>query len=103
MSPVTVWVVAAELNSTGVWRANPIHGVTTYAVIGVGEASGGCHVTTACALPGVAVPMIGGGSATHAVSPTDPTPIANTIHKTGQRLAPARRRGQQASKTPGNR
>src|SRR5262245_7741553 len=69
VSPVTVRAVAAELNTTGVWRAIPIHGVTTYAVIGAGAANGGCHDTTACLSPGAAVPMSGGGSATHADSP----------------------------------
>src|SRR5262249_38987458 len=68
-SPVTVWVVAVELNATGVWRVDPIHGVTTYVVIGTGAAIGCCHDTTACVLPGVTVPMVGGGSATQADSP----------------------------------
>ncbi len=47
VSPVTVWVVAVELNMIGVWGTCPIHGVTTYAVMGNGIASGACHDTVA--------------------------------------------------------
>jgi hypothetical protein len=85
VSPVTVWVVAVELNATGAWRADPIHGVTTYVVIGTGAATGGCHDTTACALPGVTVPMVGGGSATHADNPnaTNATTTTAIAHRSG--------------------
>ena len=61
-------------------------------MIGTGAASGGCHDTTACALPGVAVPMVGGGSATHADKPnatnaTTTTAIANRSGLTDRVIA----------------
>jgi hypothetical protein len=76
--PVTVCVVAVELNRTGVWAVCPTHGVTTYAVIGTRPPSGACHDTVALLLPATAVPMIGGGSATQPVRLNETTATTTT-------------------------
>jgi hypothetical protein len=78
VSPVTVSVVAVELNRVDGWAVCPIHGVTTYPVSGAGNASGACHDTTALASPATAVPICGGGSATQLVKLTAPKPTTNT-------------------------
>jgi hypothetical protein len=47
VNPVTVSVVAAELNRTGVCATLLTNGVTTYATIGNGIPNGACHKTVA--------------------------------------------------------
>ncbi len=55
VSPPTICVVAVELNAVGVCATCPIHGVTTYEVIGDGIAIGASHDTVARPSPAVTV------------------------------------------------
>jgi hypothetical protein len=84
VSPVTVSVVAFELNRIDGFETCPTHGVTTYAAIGAGSASGACHDTVALASPATAVPICGGGSATQLVKLTAPKPTTN-MHNSERR------------------
>jgi hypothetical protein len=82
VSPVTVSVVAVELNGTGVCATPLMYGVTTYDVTADPPFDvGAVHVTVACMLPRVAVPMVGGsgvvaGVTTFEKSERGPNPMA---------------------------
>src|ERR1700687_6300943 len=79
--PVTIWVVAVELNVVAVWAVAPMYGVTVYPVTGLPPfPTGAVQLTVACALPAVADTPVGasgsvaGGTALEI--PADPTPTA---------------------------
>ena len=71
VNPVTVWLVAVELNTLGVPVQYPTYGVTTYPVITEPPSdAGGVHDTVACPFPAVAAPIVGAPGAVDAVGVT---------------------------------
>jgi hypothetical protein len=72
MRPITVCVVAVELNRMGAFATEPTHGVTMYPATGTGPAGGACHETVVIPLPATAVPISGGVAATQPLNTNIP-------------------------------